>query len=64
MTKPIDTTKHSRDMSDGEKRAFLAQARKLESASSQPKPADTRSAKEMSETERKQWLSEHSRRHR
>jgi len=53
--------KHARDMSPAERDAFIAQCKKLESASAQSTPVDSRSAKDMSETERQEWLREHKR---
>jgi hypothetical protein len=66
MTEPtspplVDTPKHARDMTPAERQAFLQQCRKLESASPQSTPVDTRSALDMSEKERAEWLAEHKR---
>jgi hypothetical protein len=60
-TSPPPTDKHARNMSEAEKQAFLAQARKLESAPSQSTPPDTRSARDMTEQEREEWLRDHKR---
>jgi hypothetical protein len=61
----IDTTKSARDMTPAEREAFIRQCKKLESASSsQSKPVDSRSAKDMSESERREWLAEHKRKFR
>jgi hypothetical protein len=62
MTEPIDTTIRAADMTPAQREAFLAQCKKLESAPSQ-KPANTRSAKDMTEAERVEWWREHKRRH-
>jgi hypothetical protein len=62
MTEPM--TKSARDMTPAEREAFLAQARKLEAASSQRPIDTTRSAKDMTKEEREEWLAEHKRKFR
>jgi hypothetical protein len=49
-------------MSPTELEAFIQQCKKLERASSQQQPHDTRSAKSMTEQEQEEWWREHKRR--
>jgi len=59
----INTSKHARDMSDQEKRAFLEACRKLDAAP--PKPVETpMSAKDMTPAQRDAWMAEHRRKFR
>ena len=62
MTNPIDTSKNARDMNDQEKRAFLEACRKLDVAPPKPVETTTRTARDMSERERAEWLADHKRR--
>jgi hypothetical protein len=51
--------KHARDMSEAERKAALAEIKRPKP---EPMPLD-RTAKEMTETERQEWLREHKKRH-
>jgi hypothetical protein len=66
MTEPTlpPTDKHARDMSAAEREDFIRQCKKLESASAQSKPVDTRNAKDMTPAERDAWWENHARRYR
>jgi hypothetical protein len=64
MTEPIDTTIRAADMTPAQRQAFLAQCRKLESASSSQSNPVERSARDMTKEEREEWLAEHKRKFR
>jgi hypothetical protein len=62
MTEPINTTIRAADMTPAQREAFLAQCRKIAGASPPP-PVETptRTAKDMSEKERAEWLANYKR---
>ena len=61
MTEPIDTSKRASLMSEAEKQAFLAQCRKLDAAPKPPPVETPKHARDLSESERAEWLRDHKR---
>jgi hypothetical protein len=64
MTEPTPlppTDKLARDMNDQEKRAFLEACRKLDAAPKPPPVETPKHARDLSESERAEWLAAHRR---
>jgi hypothetical protein len=61
MTEPINTSKRAANMTESERQAFLQQCRKLDAAPKSPLVETPKHARDLSESERAEWLRDHKR---